>query len=335
MKKNFIIILGIIFCGTFLYSIPEFIAIEFEDNIKKADELLKKVDSSIQDSNDMNNDINKEDNQKEVSADWKEEIADQFSQDVSLIKQIIVGGERDSEELDDFMKLFKTQRDWFDKTITETKYFFDPKYNAVMQKKITLQKVVKAQERADEILKELVDVQEVGQSYYKRLRLVILYDINSKIQKAIELGIANEFDTGITENKIKDVVQKIVKDFKDKRLQEIDIEKKVKIDIDSIEHGLSSIKHELEKQKLETGLAERKLFDTNKAYEELELLLEKTIKNMEKLKKEEVDRARWKVEEKYKPILEGKNKKNLELQLKLKKLKKTVEDLKMELSDTN
>ncbi len=331
MKKNFIAIFTMVFLGTLLHSIPEPLAIKFEDEIKKADELIKEIENSI---NDVEN-INEEDNQKEVSAEWKEEIADQFGQDVYLIKQIIVEGETDNEELDDFMKLFKTQRDWFDKTITETKYFFDPKYNAVMQKKITLQKVVKAQERADEILKELVDIQEVGQNYYKRLRLVVLYDINSKIQKAIELGTANEFDTGISEDKIKAVVEKIAKDFKEKRLHEIDIEKKVAIDVDSIESGLSNIKHELEKQKLETDLAERKLFDTNKAYEELELLLEKTIKNMEKLRKEEVDRARWQVEEKYKPILEGKNKKNLELQLKLKKLKKTVEDLKMELSDTN
>ena len=262
---------------------------------------------------------------KKVTQEWRDEILEQFDKDVSSLKEIIFQGESDKQEAQDFIELFKEQRDWFDQTVTGTRYFFDPKYNAVMQKKETIQRITKAQEKADEILEELVIKDEIGDKTYKKLRLIVLYDLNSTIQKEIEKGRANVLPTGIDESKIRDLVNKVVDDFKQKKLEEIDVETQVSEEVETLEKELRIIKRELEKQKREKAKikkeVEEKLEEKNKAKLELEILLEKTKKNKERLKNEALARANKEATD----ALEEKNKKNLDLQIKLKRLEKEME----------
>ncbi|MBD3231854.1 hypothetical protein GF322_04295 [Candidatus Dependentiae bacterium] len=315
----------------------------FKINSQKFIAKIEPLDSNNSKSNNIFNEVVQESkenglqdmNKKRISPQWKEKIAEQIDQDVQLIKQIILEGEPDKDEVRDFISLFKEQRYWLDKMITGTKYFFDPKYNALMQKKAALQRVAKAQEKADKFLKELVDSDGLEENVYKKLRLVILYDINSLIQNAIETGTANKFSTGISERKIKETAKDVFQDYKDKRAKSLIIENQVKLEIDKIENELVRIKHELEKQKLETELTEKKMIEKienkNRIILELEMLLDKTMQNMEKLKKEEALRTKMQQDEKYRKIIEDKNKENLDLQLKLKTLQRKVSDLKNEL----
>jgi len=268
---------------------------------------------------------------KKVTDDWRKTVSEQFYEDVKTVKNIILDGEQE-EEKDDFLSRFKEQKKWFDKTVSGTQYFFDPNYNAVMQKRLTFDRLTKAQKKADEILDTAVDKGRLGAGAVKKLRLVALYELNSQIQDKVEKGEAAEIATGIEESAIKDIVDKVVADFKGVR---VEVERDVKEDIRKMEDKLKKVKKDLEiqrndKKKLEAEMKSR-LEEKSRAKLELEIVLDRTKEDLQRLKQQAKARAN-EIETELKPELESKNRQNLELQTQLEKIKNEAENLKTKMA---
>ncbi len=307
---------------------------------------------------------------KDVSEEWKQEVSRQFAQDTEMIKQIIIQGETDKQEQQDFIQKLEDQKKWLDATVSGTKHFFDPNYNAVMQKKLSFGRLVKAQKKADEILQELIDEEKINESRKKRMRIIILYDLNSLIQKKVERGRAGLIETGLSEVVLRDVVNKVVGAFKEEL---IDVEKEVKKAVEGIEEKIEKLKKdldqlELQKAELRAGFKTEKeqqkrefkteieqknrenleleidlrktknecKFDIeqkNRAKLELEILLRKTKQNMERLEQQVQSRREKLPQEELKTEIEQKNRENLELQIRLRRLERELKTLKNEVEE--
>jgi hypothetical protein len=276
---------------------------------------------------------------KDISEEWKQEVTKQFELDVAKIKQIIVDGEKSKQDLKDFLNRFDDQRQWFDTNVSATKNFFDPTYNAVMQKKLSFKRLVKAQERAEEILKELADEDKLGVEVRRQIKLAILYNLNSLIQKEVERGRAELGDSGLSDFDIRRVVTRVFSEIEKKRAEEHEIERIVKKDIDALEKQIGSLKKNVEQQKgekeqLEVKLSnvETELVQKRKANKELENLLKKVEEDKEMLRDEIARRTAFQIRKELKPVIERKNRENMELQFKLKKLEQDLKVLKSDMS---
>ena len=262
---------------------------------------------------------------KKVTPEWKETVENQFSDDVVTLRQIILEGEADKDEKEGFLQQFKEQRMWFDKTVSGTQYFLDPNYNAVMQKRSSIHRVVSAQEKADEFLKEAFEKDTFDEAVRRKIRLVVLYDLNSLIQKEVEKGVASLYEAGLQDSVIKDAVNKVIEDAKLKVGKLPSLEKVGVGEVETIEGEVKKLKKDLETQSQERSEFEQdiknKLEEKNKANIELDLLLKKTEQKIEKLKKE----TESQVEGRLKPEIEAKNKENLDLQLRLQEVRRDLE----------
>jgi hypothetical protein len=228
---------------------------------------------------------------------------------------------------------FEDQKQWFDANLSVTKNFFDPMYNSVMQKKLSFKRLVKAQERADEILKELVDEDKLSVSLKKQIRLAILYQLNSLILKEVEKGRAELSETGLSDVEIRKVVTRAFSEFERKKAEEQEVERVVRKDIEELEKHIETFKSDLEKSKQEKIQLEAKvqnlqteLQEKKKSHAELERILKKIEKDQEMLKDEMSFRTRVQLKKELKPVIERKNKENVELQMRLKRLE---QDLKV------
>lgn len=272
---------------------------------------------------------------KDVGEGWKQEVTKQFEQNVAKIKKIIVEGERNKQELGDFLGRFEDQKQWFDMNVSATKNFFDPSYNAVMQKKLSFKRLVKAQDRAEEILKELIEEDKLGLVIRRQIKLAILYNLNSLIQKEVEKGRAEICDSGLSDFEIRRVVTRVFSEVEKKRAEEHEIERIVKKDINELEKQIDVLKRNIEQQKLEKEQIEVKLNTTEseleqqlKSNKELERLLKKIEEDKELLKDEIARRTVFQIRKELKPVIERKNRENMELQLKLKNLEQDLRVIK-------
>ncbi|MFA5074515.1 MAG: hypothetical protein WC436_00210 [Candidatus Babeliales bacterium] len=266
--------------------------------------------------------INEEDknqeNGKQVSWEWKNEIQDQFDKDTRFIKDIVVKGEVSQQEIDDFLNLFKSQSEWFDQTVTQTKNVGDANYLAITKKKTILEKVVEAQEKADSTLQNIFDKFEIGSNIYDKVRLAILYEINSLIE--------NE-DSYVSDEQINEIVKNIVDRIKKQsEMLSIKDETVTQESVRRLETELKRLKKESLNNKnlafnLESNIRLR-LEEKNRKNLELEILLQKTQQVLEKLKDQTKD------------ILKNKGKDNLQFQIRIGQVKKELEIFKDQLSES-
>jgi hypothetical protein len=269
--------------------------------------------------------------QKPITRRWRKKVFNDFDEYVTKIKKIITDGEEEAEK-DDFVNKFREQRSWFDKTVTGTQYFLDPSYNAVMQKCEALETLVKAFDRAEEILKKQIKQDEVSETVLKKMRLVILYDVNAAIQDNVEKGFI-DLEFGILEANIERIVDTTINLFKKERYG---VEFVIQDETAHLEREIDKIKKELKEKTMENVKLKKdfkgRLEEGKKTRLHLELLLEQAKANREKLKKEIEDKTRSHLKGRFGKQIEEEKKKNLALQLRLLDLEKDVIHLKQEAS---
>lgn len=280
---------------------------------------------------------------RDISEEWKKRITSQFNNDIKMIRQIIIEGEADKKERDDFFKIFDDQQKWLENTISGTKQFFDPHYNAVMQRKVSFNCLIKAQKKADQILSEFIEENKLNESKIKKVRLAILYEINDAIQQEVKSGVANLIDTGISDVDIRKIVTNIARDFKD---QLIDVEKEIAKFIKDLNKKIKELKKDIDKKELEkaqiqedlkNGLEKGKEEDNeeekNKKIFELDDFLNKVQVALDRLEDQKQSRSDKLVDERLKKEVEEKNKENLRLQIKLRRIQRELQWLKDDLKE--
>lgn len=117
-----------------------------------------------------------------VGSEWKMQVSEQFNQDISLMRRIIIDGES-KDEAADFAARFNQQQNWFDTTLQSTTYVDDANYKKIIERKNKLHTITDAQRKADAILNETVILSELTTSQQKKLRLLILYELNALVNK--------------------------------------------------------------------------------------------------------------------------------------------------------
>jgi hypothetical protein len=119
-----------------------------------------------------------------ISSKWKNKMAAEFNENSSFMKKIIIEGE-DTAQLSDFLQLFNNQRIWFDQTLRGTRYEKDQHYNQIIKKQMSLRNIINAQKQADSILAEIAQKIKFNNKEQKKIRLLVLYEINAFFQKNI------------------------------------------------------------------------------------------------------------------------------------------------------
>ena len=267
---------------------------------------------------------------------WRKEVLNQVDDDIRKISQIITDGETVGKS-DEFLSLFKSQKGWFDEKVTSTQHFFDASYNAVMQKKEVISTLVDCQKRAEYVLEDLIGDQSLDDKDRKKIKLLMLYDLNAIMFDNIKKGRFGEYNLGMPEYKIQDVTRSIFEKFMQYQLITDD---SIKTATRKLEKDVGTFKKQLSDKK--TGGEE----DVTKSAEghrraklDLELMLETTKNNLERLQDQEEtlkqkveNHTRSEVENKFKGIIEQKNKQNLDLELRLVSLQKDLESLTKEIN---
>lgn len=115
-----------------------------------------------------------------VGSEWKEEVSRQFYQDMSLMRRIIIDGES-KDEAADFAARFDQQQNWFDTTLRNTAYVDDSNYKKIIERKNKLHTITDAQRKADLILNETLALSELTFEQQKKLRLLVLYELNALV----------------------------------------------------------------------------------------------------------------------------------------------------------
>lgn len=253
-----------------------------------------------------------------ISNDWKKQVDVDFSNDLEFLSKIVIEGEGDQEERQDFKNRFEELKKWFNKALSNTEYFFDSNYNALKQKKLSIAGVVKAQKIADEIIDEKSKQISFDKKLLPKIKLLVLYEINSITQKNMQEGVITDIELGVNYDQIKEIISNVIDQLrKEQKDFGVDL-----IIVQNLVLKLKQIKKELEQQdgmldRLEK-LIKNKFIKKDKKILELELLL-----------KNQTEQTRRKVEDKFKGKLKDLKKTSLGFELKLKKNEKDTQ-LKLE-----
>lgn len=136
-----------------------------------------------------------------VEKTWKDKTSHEFHNNMSLMKQIILEGESETEA-QDFMKRFARQSRWFDATISNTTYVCDEHYKEIVKRATRLRNVVQAQKSADQFLDDLTKEKNLTMEETKKVRLAVLYELNAQLSRAA----ANNRSTNPSDTELKKIV---------------------------------------------------------------------------------------------------------------------------------
>lgn len=146
-----------------------------------------------------------------VSPEWKNDISRQFYNDMSYMKQIILQGES-RHEIHDFNKRFTEQNRWFDKTLRSVRYVNDAHYVKIVKKQQRLHSVIAAQKQADAHLKKVVRGASLSLREKRKVRLMVLYDLNSLMQQREAQG-GRRLLGALDIDEVTGIVKKTVEEF--------------------------------------------------------------------------------------------------------------------------
>lgn len=140
---------------------------------------------------------------------WKTELKDSFSRAVDRIKQIVGQGETPAEA-GDFAKRFDNQAQWFDKTLAGTNNRLESSYYLLNQRKVALSNIVAMQEWAERVLKDRLATFAQPLPDYRKVRLMLLYEVSSAMNKKSGDGVAGVANTSLTQTEIDEVVDRVL-----------------------------------------------------------------------------------------------------------------------------
>ncbi|MFH1644380.1 MAG: hypothetical protein ABIA74_04360 [bacterium] len=282
--------------------------------LEQTDQTLKNLETNFDKEKMEKKDALVSEEKKSVSPDWKKEIDVDFHNDLEFLTNIILKGEISVREQQDFKARFEVLNNWFKKTLSNVEYFYDDNFNALMQKKLSIGRVVKAQKIANEFIDKKSEQIGFNRKLVPQIKLITLYELNSEIQKKELQGTVDELEIGLTDKRIKEIVDESIEEVKKETIEfGVDL-----LIVQGLVLKLKEIKKELMEQdkmlgKIET-LIKGKFIEKDKRILELELLL-----------KDQTNLSRRKIEEQFKDKLKNLKKENLDFELSLKDNEKDTE----------
>jgi hypothetical protein len=142
-------------------------------------------------------------------ASWKTELKESFSKAVERIRQIVGQGETPAEA-SEFAKRFDNQALWFDKTLAGTNNRLESSYYLLNQRKVALSNIVAMQEWAERVLKDRLAAFAQPLPDYRKVRLLLLYEVSSAMNKKSGDGVAGVANTSLTQTEIDEVVDRVL-----------------------------------------------------------------------------------------------------------------------------
>lgn len=140
---------------------------------------------------------------------WKTELKNSFTKVTDRIKQIIKQGETPAEATD-FTKRFDNQSLWFDTTLAGTNNQTESSYYLLNQRRVALSNIVAMQEWAERVLKDRLATFIKPLPDYRRVRVLLLYDISNAMNKKSGEGVFGIANTTLTQPEIDDVVDRVL-----------------------------------------------------------------------------------------------------------------------------
>lgn len=113
---------------------------------------------------------------------WKAPMREEFLQDLAYLQNIVVQGETPSQTAE-FLCYFTNQTLWFDRMLELATNPTDAILHKLKQQKTMLNTIVGDQKETEKILQDRLKDMRLVSPRYTMLRLMILYEINSLIQK--------------------------------------------------------------------------------------------------------------------------------------------------------
>jgi hypothetical protein len=218
-----------------------------------------------------------------ISLDWKITTTRQFNANADFIKDVIIKGESEAAERNDFEKRFENQKKWFTQTISQASTTKDRSYSELSLKMRKMEEIANAQRFADNLLKENIDADDSKtRNDIDQLRAQVLYEINAKIETS-----KKQKGRTITDKELSEMVRKVINKFdsikalspkenkeRDNAKQILEKSKKTSLELEKLE---------LEKSKFEKSKFEKsELEKTRKANVQLEIEIEQTRREKER-----------------------------------------------------
>lgn len=136
---------------------------------------------------------------------WKMQVAREFYTNSEILEQVVIDAEM-ADQVDDFMNCFKQQKEWFDKTLSSTKYTSDPAYIQIINKKNSISNMVFSVKKSESYLLKWRNFLNLTKSELNKIKLLFLYEINFEIQRLNKLPVEPK---QFTDNQIKQLTLKI------------------------------------------------------------------------------------------------------------------------------
>lgn len=162
-----------------------------------------------------------------VGSEWKMQVSNQFNQDISLMRRIIIDGESEDEAAD-FAARFNQQQNWFDTTLQSTTYVDDANYKKIIERKNKLHTITDAQRKADAIMNETVPLSGLTSEQQKKLRLLVLYELNALVNKQ-PINIQQSGYLPIDKKEIIALISRLSKEVRSSKLYQVPKKENVEV----------------------------------------------------------------------------------------------------------
>ncbi len=278
----------------------------------------------------MTNDLLAVETTQPITRAWQNSMVNEFNANTLLMKQIIMEGE-DAEQLPDFLQRFKEQRSWFDSTLRGTQYVDDSFYQQAVSKQVRLRNVVSAQRRADGLILEVAKKLNLGDYERKKIRVLVLYELNAFSQKNLIKGSVDQEKAAFTDQLIRYLVLKVAQEITGRVKQEYpDFKELGDKAVGQLALGLSPTDQEAEVKKLQSivdeekqekqtikGQAKRSLEAQGRELSELQLTSKQLERERDRSNKQSANEMRELMKREFGTKLEEKEREGLDLNLQL------------------
>lgn len=154
-----------------------------------------------------------------VTQEWRDNTFKKFEKDSCFIRKIILDGET-PDEARDFINKFNEQAMWFDATLRGTQYIHDAFYEQIISKQSSINKLAVVQNKADDVIKRFAEKIALSDSEQQKLRLFVLYDLNSMVNKAMAQTNATDQLLPLDDTMVRGVVARVADEVLGSKLKE-------------------------------------------------------------------------------------------------------------------
>lgn len=141
------------------------------------------------------------------NAFWKIDLHNDFVKKSSFIENIILSGESENH-VKQVIDHVKQQESWFDKTLANTRDTTDPSFYQLVQKNAALDNVVKIHIAAENRLRDKIAATKKQLPAFEKIRLMLLYNVNSFIQHKGGGSTGAAIETQLSEKEMDYLVEK-------------------------------------------------------------------------------------------------------------------------------